>query len=70
MMIITIFDTVVIVVIAIIVMIAIISGARLKLYIPIWRPVCLVSFLVYKNNQSSFPRVLADGGRAGRDMTV
>ena len=47
MMIITIFDTVVIVMIAIIV---IISGARLKLYIPIWRPVCLVSFLVYKNN--------------------
>ena len=59
MMIITTFDTVMIVMIAmiaiivIIVMIAIIviiSGARLKLYIPIWRPVCLVSFLVYKNN--------------------
>ena len=64
MMIITIFDTVMIA------MIAIISGARLKLYIPIWRPVCLVSFLVYKNNQSSFPRVLVGGGRAGRDMTV
>ena len=47
MMIIAIFDTVMIVMIAIIV---IISGARLKLYIPIWRPVCLVSFLVYKNN--------------------
>ena len=47
MMIITIFDTVIIVMIAIIV---IISGARLKLYIPIWRPVCLVSFPVYKNN--------------------
>ena len=70
MMIITIFDTVVIVMIAIIVIIVIISGARLKLYIPIWRPVCLVSFLVYKNNQSSFPRVLVGGGRAGRDMTV
>ena len=53
MMIIIIFDTVIIVMIAIIAMIAIIviiSGARLKLYIPIWRPVCLVSFLVYKNN--------------------
>ena len=50
MMIITIFDTVVIVMIAIIVVIVIFSGARLKLYIPIWRPVCLVSFLVYKNN--------------------
>ena len=42
--IIIIFDTVMIA------MIAIISGARLKLYIPIWRPVCLVSFPVYKNN--------------------